>query len=746
MHASFDIGTGGSVSDEERRRRALEAIASQQAQRTSEAISPRAQLAAQAAPAAAAHRAGERVAPAAAAAAEARVAQRTGEAQQATQYRAPSLTAAQMAEIQRGIAETAARNAQQKALSQRLQARKDRPIHEDLGDALTTASTVLPVGRVASVLKGAAGGLVGAIRSKLAPTAVQNAVKWGQRGADDVGRAANDARIAAIRQAQQAAARETSTRAALSGQGRLRQEAVNLARQGMDDAGAAAAAKVPALPGALVKGVPIGTGAALAGAALRPTGEASTPIGGEYTSETTGRTGLIGPSVIDSYLAEKRAREGATTAPTTTPVSTPTGPAATQPADGPVTSQPITSAPTIGRTGTGSAPGQTPAQGEAPIAPPAVEQTPDYNTGLVPEQETETGSVSPIIDDVQTGTPVGPGANAGQGNAGQGGAGGGFGSSPIDQVTQQLASDLSSLRTEAQNSTAPDAMAVFLSQGQGLIDLIDKQMQDLRSNAEREGREVDPATANLLDTMRKNLDEQLSSAKEDLNRRGLYDSGILLDIETKLRSGSASDQARILAERLSGIQKNLNDQIGRLTGQKIAYAGDFGMAGARAQVEGEENARKRKQDLMERIARTGLDLRGQLSDERDSALDRAEDQRQFNEEFGYNKAKFNIEQTYKQQEDERRRQAERAILERELEAGKYGDRATPKPIIPTSPERTRAAAGDIVTYYPNRESAVNAIQSNEAQLRADGVDVDALYKLAQTLPAAADSAANRSGQ
>lgn len=325
----------------------------------------------------------------------------------------------------------------------------------------------------------------------------------------------------------------------------------------------------------------------------------------------------------------------------------------------------------------------------------------------------------------------------------------------IAELTKQITADLSGIQTEITNAKSPDVMGMFLRQGQSIIDLITKQEQDLRARAEQEGTTIDPATQSTLDTLREQLDKQLKSTRENLNSRGLYDSGILLELEGNVRKGNLSDQARILGDRLSRIQKDLSDRLTGLGNKRVDTASQYGLRGLEGQLDADRFNTSRKDDLMGQLASRRLQLRGALSgearDDRDfdfrrseSAAQRAlreremsESQRRWQEEYDRDKAKFNIEQTERERQNAHNRQ--RDALARQdaiarLAQQRVGTttapagttRTTTGPVTGSTPTDATSRALSVVSTYPDRDTAIADFNANAQAMAAAGVDIAAV--------------------
>lgn len=245
------------------------------------------------------------------------------------------------------------------------------------------------------------------------------------------------------------------------------------------------------------------------------------------------------------------------------------------------------------------------------------------------------GGVAPIIE--RSGTPGAPiqgrgprfgetpyGATPGQTPTGP--TTGPVAEGPLNSeaLRQQVVADLNGIAQIINaGPQSPDVMAIFASQGSKLLELIAEQEKQLRSQAEAEGRTIDPATQNTLDVLREQLGLQLKATREGLAARGILDSGITIEAEQILRKGNLSDQAKILSERLSRIQDNLNQGLGQFRQQRVQSASQFGMAGAQAQTQAELAERKRMDDLRQTLVSGRLGLGNSYASEEQAEMNRS---------------------------------------------------------------------------------------------------------------------------
>lgn len=358
------------------------------------------------------------------------------------------------------------------------------------------------------------------------------------------------------------------------------------------------------------------------------------------------------------------------------------------------------------------------------------------------------------------GTGGAGGAGGGRGGAGAGAGAGGGGGGPytgtIGEISNQIRNDLNTIRSELANSKAPDVQGIFASQASAILKMLDEQEQFFRKQAEQEGTTQDPATQFAIQELREALGEQLKGAREDLNRRGILESGITLDVEAKIRKGQVSAEGRILAERLSRIQNTLREQLTGLQDRRFATASSFGMAGAQGQVGAELDERRRRDDLLGRLVDAGQTERNFLAEEdrfdrsqtfqaeqarvlrefeaQQNDLTRQAAEARNNADIAARRGDAKAEQEWRSRENELDRAAQAAAAQataarREAEQ----QQAAPSASV-------RDAIEDVYDRAQTKEQAMAIIQSQAAQLRSLYGDAgyQQIVNAANQLPSTAD--------
>ena len=256
--------------------------------------------------------------------------------------------------------------------------------------------------------------------------------------------------------------------------------------------------------------------------------------------------------------------------------------------------------------------------------------------------------------------------------------------------------------------TSPDVLAVYNQYLNSILESIEKRINDLKSMAEQQDKELDQSTLFTLETLRQRLSDELKSVREELNRRGLYESGILLDLETKLRNNELSEEARILSERLNKIYDNLNNNLNQLYNAAIDVQSKYGLAAADAYAKAKTDYEQQRQDLLTKLINARLEQRSQLSKEQQAALDRQLKEQQAALDRQLREKELQQENYWKQ-------------LNYNLQQQKAASSASR-----TNSTATNNAINYIISSASSREEALNMVYAAIDTLISQGVDVAAV--------------------
>lgn len=363
-----------------------------------------------------------------------------------------------------------------------------------------------------------------------------------------------------------------------------------------------------------------------------------------------------------------------------------------------------------------------------PTAPTPQQAATGGSVGTAPRTPATTGgSIGPSLAPSAPAAPPAPVAveptGAGQAPIDTSGAGG---AGSLQGLTGSIMQQIQGIQSGLNSPGTPiDVTAVYLKQSQSILDMLNQQEASLRAEAEKQGTQVDPATQFTIDKLRETLDANLKSTREDLNRRGLYDSGILLQLENNLQKGSASDQAQILATRLSKLQQDLQTGLTNIGNQKFQTASQYGLAGANAQSASDSQGRTLAQQREQQALAAMLSLRGQQASEQASAAALAQNQSQFNSTQAFNAQQSALQRAASAASSAASsaaagqmtpyQQAQIALQQQALQnanAGKYSATNTDQ-FIASIPQGA------------SRESALATLQTNANVLQQQGVDLTA---------------------
>lgn len=106
-----------------------------------------------------------------------------------------------------------------------------------------------------------------------------------------------------------------------------------------------------------------------------------------------------------------------------------------------------------------------------------------------------------------------------------------------------------------------------------LLESINQMEQQLIEQYRQQGSELDPATKAALDELRRDVELRRQTLMEELNRRGLLQSGIWLEEENRLNQGLLTSQERLLASRLSDIQNRITEAMQSFAQQRLNIMG-----------------------------------------------------------------------------------------------------------------------------------------------------------------------------
>jgi hypothetical protein len=354
--------------------------------------------------------------------------------------------------------------------------------------------------------------------------------------------------------------------------------------------------------------------------------------------------------------------------------------------------------------------------------PPGEEYFPGYDpirgdasTGELGGSELNTGKSQAIKDRfvkltsgdaTKTGADTGAGTGAAlTGETGELGGGelGGTGQADMTGLIDKATKDLAGIAGEARGNG--EMGAIYQSELTNIMDLIAQEEAKLRADATAMGKEADPQTLWALDQLRKSLAGSLEDIKEEMNRRGVFESGIYWAAGGKLRSEVLSEEGRMYAQRIGVVRDYLFSGLKGLSEKRIGAATDFGMAGADAES----------------------DYRQMLVQQRLAAQD-AQAQRdwQAGQQTSQNEWEAGQSQTQRDWE------TEQAALDRQLKEKKAAEKAAAEAAAEEAAAKgwseATAAAIAALSGFSSAEEAYQEAKADYQELVAAGVDFAALIE------------------
>lgn len=179
---------------------------------------------------------------------------------------------------------------------------------------------------------------------------------------------------------------------------------------------------------------------------------------------------------------------------------------------------------------------------------------------------------------------------------------------PIQQLQAQITPYIDELKRIAQDvnvETAPVVMSAY-NQIMGMIDRVQAELIDWY---ERMGQGIDPATQAALASLRETVKRQRENLMEEMSRRGLLQSGIWLEMESRLNRGLLTEEQRLLANRLSQLQNQLNQALASLASARIQTVQWLGTE----QIRQAEAAAQRRQQAIATLAQVYRDIADRLA-------------------------------------------------------------------------------------------------------------------------------------
>jgi len=251
--------------------------------------------------------------------------------------------------------------------------------------------------------------------------------------------------------------------------------------------------------------------------------------------------------------------------------------------------------------------------------------------------------------------------------------------------------------------------AAWMNQMTAALDEAQNQITQMYQQA---GSTLDPATLSALQAIRDEVDQRRRQLMEEMNRRGLLQSGIWLEEENRILNYQMTAEEKLLAERLADYQDKIVNSIMEFAKQRVNIMGSFAenqmslansLAGA--QISGLQDIAQREQQWNQWWA-----------EQQAAAKQRAIEQQQWQQEQAMKQAQLALEQqkaqqTYQINQQKANQQYQLGMAKIQAALNKTSTNGVTKAIIAEIPK------------YPDLKSALEAYNRTKQNMIASGVDV-----------------------
>ena len=313
------------------------------------------------------------------------------------------------------------------------------------------------------------------------------------------------------------------------------------------------------------------------------------------------------------------------------------------------------------------------------------------------------------------------------------GASASSGADTFAPIITELTDILRSLQTDEGSAVSAHHLNQFLAE-------TDRMGAEIRTMFEEQMGTVDPATMAALGAIRETVNAQRGRLMDDMNRRGLLQSGIWLQMEDRINNNQLSAEQQALSTRLTNLRGQMTGALQNLANARLEGTRALSIEGLRA---AEDQAQRRQQATLGALG-VAQDAAGQAAAQQRWAAEQTTEQQRWTAEQTREANEFNLRYNTlladltgripggmpgagQPTADAQQRAIQNAPRATQQRAG--GGTAP----AGTLTERTRAATADAHTAVDaamaqgaTPEAIKNNIRRQTAALIRDGVNVDSL--------------------
>ena len=113
----------------------------------------------------------------------------------------------------------------------------------------------------------------------------------------------------------------------------------------------------------------------------------------------------------------------------------------------------------------------------------------------------------------------------------------------------------------------------------GFMTALDTAQGQMMSTFQEQMNGVDPATKAALDQIKESAQQYRKTMMEDLNRRGLLQSGIAVESDIQLNKNQLTAEQQLLAQRVSDLQNRMTSAMMQFTQSRLQALQQYGLTG-----------------------------------------------------------------------------------------------------------------------------------------------------------------------
>ena len=286
----------------------------------------------------------------------------------------------------------------------------------------------------------------------------------------------------------------------------------------------------------------------------------------------------------------------------------------------------------------------------------------------------------------------------------------------------------------------------FLAQSmEGFMSTLDSAQNQIMGMFQQQMNGVDPATQMALQQLRENAQEYRRSVLEDLNRRGLLQSGIAVESELRLNRNQLTAEQQVLSQRVAELQGQMNNALVQFSQSRLQALQQFGLTGVQMaqdtgqqrvtglqtalnqalnQTQFQQNTRQANRTFTEGVRQFDLgrqDRNEQFAETTAMSREAAERAaRQFTQQMGYNWANLSA----RQRQD---------AIDNEMKKTQF---EFEKSQVPAGASASTNNAIMEFRRFPDRETALTNYRRSDVldRMIRDGVDVNRVYEEIMKMP------------